>query len=114
MYKKIGKLMFSLLCLVTIVTMQSCSKEKDNDDLIVGKWKIIESSNDGVNWRESIMSGLVYDFSSNGTVSCMGFSTKYSIKGNTMILDGDNYEIIKLTKSELIWKTETYTKLKKL
>ena len=106
--------MFALLCLVTIVTMQSCSKEKDNDDLIVGKWKIIESSEDGVSWRESMMTGLVYEFFSNGTVSCMGLSTNYSIKGNTMILDGDNYEIIKLTKSEFIWKTTRYTKLKKM
>ena len=36
--------MFALLCLVTMVMLSSCSKEKDNDDLIVGKWKIIEST----------------------------------------------------------------------
>ena len=114
--KKITKLMVLLLTVASIAMFASCSK--DNEDLIVGKWKLTQDSSDGVNWHTAEWSNLVYNFNTDGTVEAFGISVPYTIDGTTLVINGKTNTIITLTSSELIireeYKEHTYRKLIKL
>lgn len=88
-----------LLCIATFSMFCSCSKESQ----LVGKWKLVEESYDGVNWYESMFAGATFEFNSDGTYEAMGFVGTYSVDGDYLIMDGERIEIIKLTNSELIF-----------
>lgn len=102
------KFLAMLLCVVAIASLSACSK--DNEDLIVGKWKLIANSADNVNWQEITDDYFIitYDFRSDGTFTCVGLSGTYSIDGSTLIMDAIGYpvtlKIISITDSELIWE----------
>ena len=106
--KRTLKFLAMLTCVVAIASLSACSK--DNEDLIVGKWKLIAQSADNVNWQEETNDYIIitYDFRSDGTFTCVGLSGTYSIDGSTLIMDAIGYpvtlKIISITDSELIWE----------
>ena len=111
--KKMLNLMITFLC-VAALGFTSCSKDDDDDSGkgggIVGKWKLIEDSRDGVHWNkvDEVESLIVISFSSDGTASVLGFVVPYSVNGSTLIVNGEKSEIVKLTNSELILKSDEY------
>lgn len=96
-----------LLCVAAVATLSSCSKDNEvlkNEDLIIGKWKYTQQSSDGVNWVNANWSGLVLTVNADGTYEGLGMINYYSISGSSLTLGSKNYEIVSLTKEELILK----------
>ena len=114
--KKTLKFIAMLMCAVSFAWLSSCSK--DYDDLIIGRWKIVQESSDGVNWHKASLEGVVYNFKTDGTLEALGMSVPYTIDGTTLVCNGRTYTIISLTSSELIIREEsgdhTYAKFIKL
>lgn len=114
--KKTLKFIAMLMCAVSFAWLSSCSK--DYDDLIIGRWKIVQESSDGVNWHKASLEGVVYNFKTDGTIEALGMSVPYTIDGNTLVVNGRTFTIISLTSSELIIRKEsgdhTYAKYIKL
>ena len=111
--KRIMKLVAMLLCLVAYATFTSCSK--DNEDLILGKWKCTKVQ---AYWGESTTYGEegvgdIYEFKSDGKMlitKARDNSTKtytYSINDNIINIGGLlSYVIKELTESKLILSIE--------
>ena len=114
--KKTLKFIAMLMCAVSFAWLSSCSK--DYDDLIIGRWKIVQESSDGVNWHKASWEGVVYNFKTDGTLEGLGISVPYTIDGTTLVCNGNTFTIISLTSSELIIRKEsgdhTYAKYIKL
>lgn len=120
--KKTLKFIAMLMCAVSFAWLSSCSK--DYDDLIIGRWKLVQESSDGVNWHKASLEGVVYNFKTDGTLEFLGMSVPYTIDGTTLVIgttsviNGNTLTIISLTSSELITRREsgehTYAKFIKL
>lgn len=99
--KKTLKLMVMLLCVAAFATLSSCSK--DNEDLIVGKWKIVYNSSNNTG------TGYVWEFKSNGKMTTddpreliYGTEVEYTVNDDILTLAGMmSFSIDKLTNSEL-------------
>lgn len=92
--------MAMMMCVVAFVGLSSCSK--DDDELIVGKWKVVNSTN-AYGEPDNMPIGLTYTFNSNGTVECFGFTTNWSLDGDKLTLDGEIITVEKLTSSGMTW-----------
>lgn len=98
-----------MLCIAALGLTTSCSK--DNEDLIIGKWKCVSSVHQSVdpdthelNTYNNESVGMVMEFTKDGKVTIAGGGTSdYSISGNTLYMDGGRtqLEIKKLTKKEM-------------
>lgn len=114
--KKTLKFIAMLMCAVSFAWLSSCSK--DYDDLIIGRWKLVQESSDGVNWHKASLEGVVYNYKTDGTCEALGMSVPYTIDGTTLVVNGNTLTIISLTSSELITREEydehTYGKFIKL
>ena len=96
--------MAMLLCVVAFVGLSSCSK--DNEDQIIGKWKVVQHSyNDNGNGMEvDSRMGDIWEFKSGGIVILDGEQTSYSISGDDITIMGGMLfgSITTLTNSKLI------------
>lgn len=110
--KKILKLFVTMLGIVTLGYTSSCSK--DNDTLIVGKWKLVSSvatytdpETGELTTDYDLGVGAVLEFTEDGKVTFGGaVTTDYSISGDIIyVYDGEEVvlqmEIKKLTGKEL-------------
>ena len=120
-------MMAMLLCVAVVATLSSCSR--DNEDLIIGKWKIvkdtytviangmvIENPNDAV--------GEIWEFKTDGTVAVTYHYynevtyrhfdeteiNTYTVSGNTLLIMGGiiRYPITTLNKSKMVWEYDSY------
>ena len=112
--KKIMKVCAMLLCIAIAGAMSSCSK--DNEDLIVGKWKLVSLS-----YGETVVTsgegiGLTVEYADNGNftilhVDGITITGTYSINKETLSLfyDGETevHDIVKLDKKDLCLKSKT-------
>lgn len=112
--RKIMKVCAMLLCIAIAGVMSSCSK--DNEDLIVGKWKLVSLS-----YGETVVTsgegiGSIFEYTDNG--NCLAWyedgSTRtgtYSINNETLSVSYDGktevYDIVKLDKKDLCLKDTT-------
>lgn len=103
------KVIALMLCIATLGLTTSCSK--DNEDLIIGKWKCVSSIHESVDPEthelrtynnESV--GVTMEFFEDGKVTMAGEgTTDYSISGDYLYMDSgrQKIEIKKLTKKEM-------------
>ena len=112
--RKTLKLMAMLLCMATVATLSSCSK--DYEDLIVGTWQWTQDSSDGVNWEVAYFAGVTVTFYADGTYVILGDICHYSVNGSIITFDDDAAEIVSLTKEELIIKNNpsSYNKFRRM
>ena len=101
------KLLAMLLIVVAfIITFESCSNEKDDEDLIVGTWKCTQ----GAIWDDtrfnppahvSFKTGKTIEFKKDGTTDQ---NLTWTISDKTLIIAGgfEQFHIDKLTKESLI------------
>lgn len=84
-------------------------------NLIIGKWKFVQASEDGVDWENS-PAYVYYTFNSDGTVETGLLGTTYIIESNILIMGtGWHLKIISLTNSELIfYDGDSYLKFTKV
>ena len=105
--KKNIKLLAMLIIVVGfITTFESCSNEKDDEDLIVGIWKCTQGASwDDTNFNPpahpSYKTGETIEFKKNGTTDK---NLTWTISDKTLIIAGGlrQFHIHKLTKESLI------------
>lgn len=97
-----------LLCVAAFASLSSCSK--DNEDLIVGKWKCIHSYYSYGDYEDvDDEVGFIWEFKSDGTMTTndphdisYGANVQYTISGSTLTLGGMiGYTIDELTSTTL-------------
>lgn len=101
--KKTLKMMAMLLCVATVATLSSCSK--DSEDLIIGKWEVVKCTKieNGNVTEASSDFGNIWEFKTGGVLSYDGNNTTYSISGNDIVIMGVlNGTISTLTQSKLV------------
>lgn len=93
-----------LLCVAAFASLSSCSK--DNEDLILGKWKCTvdnyTDNNNGLQHHSLV--GKIWEFKDGGVLVSDGNSTAYSVSGETITIYGGlmSGTIEELTSSKLV------------
>ena len=106
------KVLAMMLCIATMGLTTSCSK--DNEDLIVGKWKCTASTttitnlttNEVTTHNDPSTIGMTFEFTKDGKMIFNGQTLSYTVNGNefSMIFDNgekNNFDINELTEDEL-------------
>lgn len=93
-----------LLCVAAFASLSSCSK--DNEDLILGKWKCtVDNYTDNNNgFQHQSFVGEIWEFKDGGVLVIDGNSTAYSVSGETITISGGlmSGTIEELTSSKLV------------
>ena len=99
----------TLLCVISLATLSSC--KKDNEDLIIGKWKctsaaMLSLGPEGEMEENEKEIGKVWEFKSNGTLYKEGeMMGTYIVNGSTLTITADGMsipcQISNLTRNEL-------------
>ena len=118
--KKALKVMAMVLFVVSMTTLTSCKKEKEN--LIIGKWECTTATYTEAGVTQSIpwLNGMVWEFKANGTIISNGIdvddeeieaTATYVVSGDALTItgvdedgdiDSETYLIKELTKSKLV------------
>ncbi len=111
--KKTLKLMAMLLCVVSLASLSSCSKENNSDgsnDQIIGKWKCTHSVvqefdiiEGGLVTQTDSEVGMIWEFKTGNTVVTDGRAGAYTISDNDITLMGGivSGKIVSLTSTNL-------------
>ena len=106
------KVLAMMLCIAAMGLATSCTK--DNEDLIVGKWKCTASTttitnlstNEVTTENDASSVGMVFEFTKDGKMIFNGRTLSYTVSGSefTMIFDNgeqNKFDINELTKDKL-------------
>ena len=106
-----------MLCIAAMGLFTSCSK--DNDVLIVGKWKCTVctytvtdlSTNEMEQEDDESTVGMIIEFTSDGKMISSETTSSYTVSGNELTIsyggrEEYKYDIKKLTNSKLIISSE--------
>ena len=87
--KRTLKMMAMLLCVAAFASLSACSK--DNEDLILGKWKCTvynyTDNNNGMQYDSPV--GEIWEFKEGGVLVSDGNSAAYSVSGERRL----NYQV---------------------
>lgn len=107
--KKALKLMAMLLCVVSLASLSSCSKDDENgsgSNNIIGKWEVTIDTwnNNGNDFGHDSRVGEIWEFKDGGIVIADGQSVSYAVSGNDITLMGGmlSGSITSLTNSKLV------------
>lgn len=101
--KKTLKLMTMLLCVVSLASLSSCSRDGD----IIGKWKVTSATSDD-DFDAEAMVGDIWEFTADGVLyritGTETYSGQYAVNDNYLVANGGILQgpITTLTNSRLV------------
>ena len=103
------------MLLFAVVGFTSCSDDDEGGisgnaaELLIGEWQAIWYEGyefydgHGDEWDESLVDdGIYYTFYADGTVDMEGYTERWSVSGNVLIMDGERYTITTLNANTLV------------